>query len=499
MIISIPPDRKFTTADRHRSLLIVGCRLRSLAWLLLSCLLLSMITGCLSSADRSEQPVELPATFSRQGGEAIDGDWWLSFNDPQLDVLIRRTLFENCSLHIFEARLEQARAVARRAGTDLKPGLTAEASVVRSRSDSAPGHSSSRDYALGLFASYQIDLWGRIRASRDAALADVIASSYDLSAAALTLSAQVVDTWYQLLEQRGQQTLLAEQLAANNQVLDLVKQKFEVGQVGAADLLQQRQVVEAAGGEMALVKAKSAVLEHQLAILSGTPPGVETWSTPGSLPELSLLPATGLPVELLHNRPDVRSLWHRLQAADHRLAAAVADRLPTIGLTARWQTSAEHGSQLFDDWLASLAVNLAGPLLDGGRRRAEADRARAVATETLNQYAQAVLVAVGEVEDALAREEQQRHYLASLKQQMESSRIALQSIRDRYLQGVENYQRVLTALTSHQALQRRYLTAQRELIGYRIDLSLALGGTCNHDLCVTSEQSPPSFADADHE
>ncbi|PLX72856.1 MAG: hypothetical protein C0614_13440 [Desulfuromonas sp.] len=498
MTISAPPDYMPSTAERRGGSLGLNHRLRLLVWLLVSWMLLGG-AGCVPLTDRPEQPFELPATFSQQGGEVSHGNWWLVFDDPQLDSLISIALLENFSLRSFEARLDQARAVARRAGAELMPSLTSVASMVRSRSESATGDSTSRDYGLELFASYQIDLWGRIRASRDAALSDVVASSYDLSAAALTLSAQVVDTWYQLLEQRGQQTLLSEQLAASNQVLDLVNQKFEVGQVGAADLLQQRQVVEAALGEMALVKAKSAVLEHQLAVLTGLSPGLGKSSLSGSLPKLPLLPATGLPAELLHNRPDVLSLWHRLQAADHRLAVAVAERLPTIGLTARLQSSAEHGSQLFDDWLASVAANLAGPLLDGGRRRAEADRARAVVTELLNQYAQAVLVAVGEVEDALAREEQQRHYLTSLDRQVESSQIALQSIRDRYLQGVENYQRVLTALTSHQSLQRRYLTAQRELIGYRVDLYLALGGTCNHELRVTPEQSSSFSLDAHHE
>ena len=468
-------------------------------WLLASGLLMAGIAGCVSLPDRSEQPVELPARYSHQGGGENQGNWWLSFNDPQLDTLIGRALSGNFTLRTFAARLDQARAVARRSGAELIPNFSAEASVVRTRTDSAAGHTTSRNYGLGLFASYQVDLWGRIRAVRDAALLEVTASSYDLSAAALTLSSQVADTWYQLLEQRGQQKLLAEQLAANNQLLELVNLKFEVGQVGAADLLQQRQLVEAYLGEEALVKAKSAVLEHQLALLIGIAPGLETWNMSGSLPELSLLPAVGLPAGLLHNRPDVRSLWHRLQAADQRLAAAIADRLPTIGLTARLQTTSEHGSQLFDDLLASLAANLAGPLLDGGRRRAEADRARTVADELLNQYAQSVLVAVGEVEDALAREEQQRHYLTSLERQMESSSIALQSVRERYLQGVENYQRVLQASTSHQSLQRRYLTAQRELIGYRVDLYLALGGTWNPDSRVLPEFSSLSSPDVHHE
>ncbi len=114
---------------------------------------------------------------------------------------------------------------------------------------------------------------------------------------------------------------------------------------------------------------------------------------------------------LLERRPDVRTAWLQIQAADQRVAAAVADRFPRLSLTGRATTANEQIEDLFDNWLASLAANLLAPLVDGGQRRAEVDRTRAVAAEALHDYGQTILEALAEVEDALVLEQRQLEYL----------------------------------------------------------------------------------------
>jgi outer membrane protein TolC len=224
------------------------------------------------------------------------------------------------------------------------------------------------------------------------------------------------------------------------------------------------------------VAGQAQVLENQLNLLIGTPPGQLQLPHVAKLITLPSLPSTGIPAALVQNRPDVRSAWYRVLSADQSTAAAVADRFPRLSISAGLSTGGEYADELFDNWLASLAGNLVAPLVDGGLRKAEVARSRAVTEERLHAYGQTVLEALGEVEDALAREARQREYLLSLEKQLDLAQSVIGRVRDRYLNGAEEYQRVLDALLSYQQLQRNYLSGRRTLIQYRIDLCRALGG-----------------------
>lgn len=465
---------------RHRLLLLLT-RLphwQTTSRLTASCLVLMLlISGCsLSPPARPVAPVSLPATFSDSGSSPLPTPWWLTFTDPVLDTLINQALTDNLSLQSARDRLLQAEALARQSDAALYPSLDATAEVSTSRVHADGNTSTINNKALGLMAGYEIDLWGRLRSSRDAAALDAKASAEDLQTAAISLSADVAVTWYQLVEQAGQLALLNEQTATNEKVLDLVTLQFRTGQVGIADVLQQRQLIETNRGEKAQISARLKVLEHQLAVLLGQAPNQIQVPQQTVLAELPPLPQTGLPADLLQQRPDLRSAYDALLAADQRIAVAVADRFPQLSLSASLETSGEHTRNLFNDWLTNLSANLLGPIFDAGQRRAEVDRTRAVAAERLHDYGQAVLTALTEVEDALVQERRQREYLASLNKQLELAGQVIRSLRDRYLKGAVDYQRVLDALLSQQQLQRDLLTGRRELLENRITLCRALGG-----------------------
>jgi NodT family efflux transporter outer membrane factor (OMF) lipoprotein len=444
--------------------------------LLMTGLLITCLAACALTSEEVKPLVAAPAHFSASGTEPLARQWWLSLEDPALNELMDQALAGNLNLKSAWARLTQAEAVARQAGAEMFPSIDAEAAAART----AVRQDGNRDYtstfSLGLVAGYELDLWGRIRSLSDAALLDVRAREEDILAAAVTLSAQVASTWYELAEQYEQLEILDGQITTNAQVLELVTERFRSGQAGAADVLQQRQLVESIRGERIQTEAGIKVLDHRLAILLGRPPDQQVAPQAAGLVDTPPLPQTGLPVELIRRRPDLRSAYFDLLSADRRVAAAAADLFPRISLTAQVNTSGEHVRELFDNWLANLAANLTAPIIDGGRRRAEVDRTRAVALEKLQDYSQAVLEALGEVEDALAKEQRQREFVASLDRQLGLSGMAIERVRDRYRQGAENYLRVLTSLLTHQRLQRDRLTASRELIQYRIDLCRALGG-----------------------
>jgi len=442
---------------------------------LLLAIVMILLSGCSMATQDLKTPLAVPAQFSESGNSPLPDKWWESFDDPVLSGLIDQALKNNFSLKTAWDRLSQAEALGRSAGADLFPALDAEAENSRNRFFEDGQTSEGHSYSLGLAASYELDLWGRVRSSRDAAAFDAQASAEDLRAAVLTLSAEVAGTWYQLVEQYGQLDMLDEQIVTNNQVLELVTLQFRTGQVGIADMLQQRQLVESNRGEKAQVVAQVKVLEHQLAILLGYSPLQSVAPRVSKLLNLPLMPKTGLPAELIQRRPDIRSAYYSVLAADSDLAAAIADRFPRLSLTSGVDTTGAHTRDLFDNWLATLAANLVAPIIDGGLRKADVDRTRAVASEVLHTYGQTILDALGEVEDALAQEQHQRDFIASLDKQLKLAGQVIKRVRDRYLQGTMDYQRVLDALLSQQELQQSLLTAKRDLVQDRIDLCRALG------------------------
>ena len=445
---------------------------------LVTCLtiIVLLLTGCSPQVSRQAPPLQPQGGFSGSGQEQLPEQWWMAFEDQTLDSLISRALAGNFSLQTAWDRVDSAYAVARKAGAALVPQVDADIGVGTQRSRINSRTDSSQSFNLGLAASYEVDLWGRIGSITTAAELDAQASTEELQTAALTLSAQVAATWFQLLEQRGQVEILGQQIRTNEKTLEIISLQFRTGQVGIADVLQQRQVVETQRGELALTTSRAQVRQNQLAILLGISPTNFTQATTENLDELPPLPSTGLQSDLIENRPDVRAAWLKLQAADKRVAAAVADRFPRLSLTGRASTTSEEIENLFDDWLASLAANLLAPIIDGGRRRAEVERTESIASEALHQYGQTVLDALLEVEDALTREKRQLEYLISVDRQLELAGQATERIRDRYLNGAEDYQRVLTSLISEQRLQRTRLTAKRELFENRVNLCRALAG-----------------------
>ena len=434
------------------------------------------------------QPAPVPKRFSQAGTAPLQDKWWLALPDKKLHALIDQALSGNFDLKSTWARLAQAEATARREGADLWPALDGSAGAERTRTvtvvnqrdgTSRRNTALTTDLSLGLAVSYELDLWGRVRSTRDAAAMDLVASREDLHTAAITLSAEVADTWYYLVERRKRLELLAEQAKTNQQYVDVVTLRFRRGQVGATDVLQQRQLLESTRGEVAQVQSSVEVLEHTLAILVGRSPTEAVAPEKADLPALPALPRTGLPAELVRRRPDVRSAQADIRAADKRVAAAIADCFPRISLSTNTTTSAEYLRHLFDNWIASMAANLAAPLLDGGQRLAEVDRTQAAASEALHTYGQTVLDALGEVEDALAQETQQRTYVASLTEQLRLSRLSTEQTRLGYIKGTTTYLRFLTTVLNHQQLQRTHLLASRELIQHRINLYRALGGGWN--------------------
>jgi outer membrane protein TolC len=263
--------------------------------------------------------------------------------------------------------------------------LISTAYYSRQRSDNGSRKTiSNEDYSLGVISSYELDLWGRIRAGRESALLEVTAAREDLNTAAMTLAAEVANRWVDIISQRMQKRLLERQLQTNLTLLELIELRFRMSMVSAVDVYQQKQIVEDIMAEIPLVEAEEQVLRHELALLLGKPPGTSLKISREDLLEPAEIPATGLPADLLSSRPDLRRAGMRLQAADWQVSAARANRLPAIRLTAGAQYGQGDMDVLFNNWLLTLAGNLTAPIFDGGRRAAEVDRRKALVDENLS-------------------------------------------------------------------------------------------------------------------
>ncbi len=435
-----------------------------------------LLSGCVGTVEPvMELSVELPGSFSRSGKAELFDRWWLAFEDEGLNALVEQSLRDNFSLKSSWDRLTQANAVYSKNRAGLFPTLSSEGSGSHSIDRNDGTSVKSDGLALGLSASYELDLWGGIDSEIEAARLDMEATGADLDAAAMSLAAEVAKTWYRLIRQTASLELYDQQIQTSTKALELIILQFRTGQVPLADVLQQRQLIEARQGEKMLLLSEKGQTENSLSILLGQVPGTHSRQIPGQVVDLPELPATGIPAQLIRSRPDIRSSFLALQAADQRVAAAVADQYPSLSLSASLETINSSAYSIFTDFFSSVMAGVAAPLLDGGLREAEVRRTRGAAEQSLHEYGQAVLTAVGEVEDALLVEEQQQKYIKSLQGQLDLAGQTLEQVKERYLKGVENYQRVLSAQTSLQSLQQTMISARLELFLNRVQLCRALG------------------------
>jgi NodT family efflux transporter outer membrane factor (OMF) lipoprotein len=276
--------------------------------------------------------------------------------------------------------------------------------------------------------------------------------------------------------------LLRSQIKVNQDYLDLIELRFVQGLASALDVQQQKSQIAAIQAQIPNVLATIEVLKHQLAVLTGRSPAdfkVSIFHGMDSLPDL---PDVGIPADLLIQRPDIRAAKARVVAVDHRLAAAIADWLPSLTLNASTGFMAQDITKLFTSWIWNLGASLLGTIWDGGRMLAEQNRLKAQLKEMIAIYGQVVLTALQEVEDALIRNRMQQEYVKRLKEQLKALRDSLDTAMDRYKNGLIDYLPVLTALKAVQQIERGLISANAQALVYRVQLCRALGGSWTSQL-----------------
>jgi len=468
-------------------------------YLVIGVLGLGMVCGCSAEryaeksdevVDRSDQTEETAGSeesaekISDFGAEA----WCSDFGQSGLDEVVQKTWSDNVRLKAAWARLRRAEAAVDVARASLFPSVGANAEGSYSTRDlegeTGAGDSVGSDIAgqtyweLSATASYEVDIWGRHRHRAKAAELEARAAEAGARSVAMTVTSQVAEAWFDVIAQRRRVELLERQLEVSREILDITQDRLRRGLVPALDVATQRRNVESIRSELHLAESLLETSRHRLAVLVGDAPGSEeAYVETNELPEVTALPGAGVPADLLERRPDLRQAHLQLKAADERTAAAVADRLPRLQLSASLGFQSEQIAQLFEQIFASIGAGISQPIFEGGRLNAEVKRSEAAAQEQLYVYAETLLTALREVRDALTQEENQRERIESLERELDHAQSVVDLARKQYRTGSADYLRVLTGLEELQQIERTLLEARRQQISYRISLCRALGGT----------------------
>lgn len=418
-------------------------------------------------------------------------EWWTDFSSTQLNTLMQQALTENLGLEATAARLQAAQANLDATQSSLFPLISLNGSRQQNtvKGVSIQGQATNN---RGLFssasfsASYEIDLWSRVRNTTQAAELQLQASQYELDAARITLAGQLASTWTRWVAANQTVQLLEQELESFETNLKLIELRLRQGIAIAPDVLQQRQLLESAKGNLALAISERDVLKNNLSVLVGQAPNQITLN-PEQLPALAPLPSTGFPAELLNRRPDVQQAWALVLSADRSVAAALSNQFPQLSLRASFSDQTRDSDLLFDNWVRNLSLNILAPIFDGGARSAEVQRQRALLKQAVAQYQEAAINALADVDSALVQETRQREAVESLQRQLELAEQSLKRLFSGYRNGSINYLSILNAQQSTSQLRRNLVNAQQQLVIFRIALYKALSG--NIPQTTAAEQS----------
>lgn len=444
--------------------------------------LILLLTGCsLHNPSKVGISVEPPDAFlgkqdTDEAGLPL-GQWWLAFNDQQLNLLMTELFDQNLELTQALARLEQVEALTRITRSAEAPVVSGGASAGRSSQPGLMDDFIGDNQQLSLAAGYELDLWGKLAAQSKAAELELSASRQEVQTLYLGLSARLADLYFLAIEQRAQLALTDQSIASFTETLSRVENRYNLGLVPAVDMYQARQSLAGAQAARYLFDATLGEVEHAITVLIGRYPERRPGQNLDQLPIAPDLFETGLPADLLSRRPDLQAALRRVEAADYRVAVAIAERFPSISLSAGYGSlRQEVTAGLIRGEFWSLLGNLAMPLVDGGRRRAEVDSKEAALRQAVAGYQQKVLTAFQEVEDALINNYATEQRVERLAETARATAATLRLSIDRYLAGLVDYLPVLTAQRADYEVSSRLLAARRQLLADRISLARALGG-----------------------
>lgn len=442
--------------------------------------------ACAIHSEPAKLSTQLPSAWQETASpeQTLSDKWWLGFNSAELNRLIDVAIAESPDVAIAVQRISQAEAAVQTIGTSLFPSLDLSGGTTRQRTNrSGQGTSTGSSTNASLGVSYEVDLWGRVRANVRASEAFLESSRYDLETARLTLISGVANAYFQVLSTRVRLDIANNNLATAERLLRIVDARYRNGVASALDLSRQQTAVLTQRNVVLPLEVQVRQNVTALAILTGRiPQGFQVGNE--NLQSIAIPEITpGLPAELLQRRPDLASAEAQLRSADADVDAARAALFPSLQLTASGGVASSALLSLADPTKTlSIGASLAQSIFDGGRLRSQVRLSEAQRLQLLETYRKSVLTALKEVEDGLSNVSRyQREELAQIAIRNEAER-SLRLAELRYKEGADDLSTVLDAQRTLYSAEDSLAQVRVSRLNSSIDMAKALGGGWQQNL-----------------
>jgi len=448
------------------------------------------VAGCAVGPDYERPALDVPGAYrepaaAAQAAAPAEGEWWRLFADPDLDALEEQVRIANQDLQLAIARVDEARATARIARSELMPTVTLDPSyTVGKVSPNRPLAPAARqngtyfqDVVIPFDLSYEIDLWGRVRRSFESATAAARASERDFEFVSLSLAAEVATEYFGVRSLDAQAAVLDRSRDVFAEQLRVVEARRRAGLVSDLDVAQARTQLASTIGRQADVARQRAELEHSLAVLCGQPAsGFSIAERP-----LDALPPeipAGVPSDLLARRPDVVEAEQNLVSANAEIGVAKALFFPQVRLTgaAGLESVSLTAVARWESRLWEIGPSISMPIFEGGRLRANLSAAEARWAQSVASYRETVLGAFRDVEDALVGVRLRADQDAAVRDAVEASGRAAEVARAQYDRGIVDYLQVAVAEATHLDLELQAAQVAEQRLDASIQLVKAIGG-----------------------
>ncbi|MCL2656000.1 MAG: efflux transporter outer membrane subunit [Betaproteobacteria bacterium] len=447
----------------------------------------TLLCSCAVGPDYVRPSTPTPAEYKEAQGwqpatpqdEIPRGNWWGVFKDATLDGLMHEVDINNLNVQAAEAQYRQAQALTDQASAALFPVIQASVGETRSTGalSSTQHGSTQNNFSALLNASWELDVWGKLRRGREAAEASAEASAADFESARLAARAQLATSYFQLRVLDAQRQLLEETTLAYERALKITRNQFASGVVTKADVAQAESQLYSTRASLLDTKLARAQTEHAVALLVGKAPA------DFSLADAELTDTTpevppGLPSTLLQRRPDIAAAERRMAASNAQIGVAVAAFYPSLTLSA----SGGYQSSSFSDWFSlpnrvwSLGPQFAATLFDGGARSAAQRQSEAAYDAVVANYRQTVLTAFQEVEDNLVALRMLTQEQTNQTAARNAARVSLNIVSNQYRAGTVTYLNVVQAQTTLLSAENTLLNTRNRRLAASVGLIKALGG-----------------------
>jgi multidrug efflux system outer membrane protein len=447
------------------------------------------VAACTTVGPDYERPkMELPAQYpvaEAPESQTLAAEWWKLYGDATLDELIETARKNNADVRLAVARVQEAEGAFREARAAFYPDILGTASYSRNAVSTLaqppvpPGIATVRpSYQLLASTNYELDLWGRLSRASEAAQASLLASRLARDVVDITLAGSIAQSYFALRSLDAQIAVLDSSIKVRQDSLEIARARLDAGLASELDVYQAEGALSDALAQRRDAARSRAVVEHQIAQLTGR---LDLTLPPGDVFQLPLtpVPPAGLPSTLLDRRPDIRQAEQALVTANAQIGVARAALFPTVSLTA----SGGAQTAQFADLVAgpgaviwSLGFGLTLPIFDAGRREARVDQARARREQALAGYQKAIETGFREVADALVNVQQSAASETELEARLRAARNALDLSNARYRAGYSPYLEVLDAQRTANDAELAVVRNRQARLAFSVDLMKALGG-----------------------